>query len=366
MDATKKIQKTALIAAILILAMLLMGVVTTTSSIVTILGIINNENENDNGNDQDIEVELDGMPPWVTNEILVTSLKLQEEYGIYASVTIAQAQQEVGGTWDGTSLYNTASKEYNLFGLKATGSGSKWKGEVTWDGTRGATGTYRKYTSYSQGLKDRARLLLTSSAYKNIAETAKNRSGSQAQLQALSKSPWCENQYNTLNMYMKKFNLSRLDNMTVAGLSSGDTTGDGNGSTGGQDLKHATKKQKAVYKVAMQGSLFGCRGGQCQKWVATVYQRALGGSYKSICCAHNGWMTWGVSKSTKNIPIGATVYNRGSGKSGSCHALLGHVGIYVGNGMVVSNTGVWKKQTLESFVANGWFGWGWNAGEPLN
>lgn len=39
-----------------------------------------------------------GLPPWVTKEILVTSLELQEQYGIYASVTIAQAQQEVGGT----------------------------------------------------------------------------------------------------------------------------------------------------------------------------------------------------------------------------------------------------------------------------
>lgn len=364
MDVTRKIKKTIFIIGIAALALMLIGVTTTTQSIVMILGIINGENENGNDDVQDVEIDLDGMPPWVTNEILVTSLQLQEKYGIYASVTIAQAQQEVGGTWDGTSLYNTASKEYNLFGLKATGTGSTWKGEVTWDGTRGATGTYRKYTSYSQGLKDRARLLLTSSAYKNIAETARKRSGSQAQLEALSKSPWCENQYNTLNMYMKKFNLSRLDHMTVAGLFN--TSGAGGGSTGGQDLKHATKKQKKVYNVAMQGSLFGCHGGQCQKWVATVYQKALGGRYKSICCAHNGWMTWGVSTSTKNIPIGATVYNRGSGKSGSCHALLGHVGIYVGNGMVVSNTGVWKKQTLASFVKNGWFGWGWNAGEPLN
>lgn len=106
------------------LALMLIGVTTTTQSIVMILGIINGEDENGNDDVQDVEIDLDGMPPWVTNEILVTSLQLQEKYGIYASVTIAQAQQEVGGTWDGTSLYNTASKEYNLFGLKATGSGS--------------------------------------------------------------------------------------------------------------------------------------------------------------------------------------------------------------------------------------------------
>ena len=150
MDVTRKIKKTIFIIGIAALALMLIGVTTTTQSIVMILGIINGENENGNDDVQDVEIDLDGMPPWVTNEILVTSLQLQEKYGIYASVTIAQAQQEVGGTWDGTSLYNTASKEYNLFGLKATGTGSSWKGEVTWDGTRGATGTYRKYTSYSE------------------------------------------------------------------------------------------------------------------------------------------------------------------------------------------------------------------------
>lgn len=124
MNAAKKIKKTILIIGITALVLMLIGVTTTTQSIVMILGIINGENENGNDDNKDIEVDIDGMPPWVTNEILITSLQLQEKYGIYASVTIAQAQQEVGGTWDGTSLYNTASKEYNLFGLKATGSGS--------------------------------------------------------------------------------------------------------------------------------------------------------------------------------------------------------------------------------------------------
>lgn len=159
---------------------------------------------------------MSGLPPWVTPEIILTSLELQDNYGIYASVTIAQAQQEVGGTWDGEKLYDTASEDYNLFGLKATGGLCEWEGEVTWDGTRGATGTYRKYQSYSQGLKDRARLLLTGSAYADVAETAINREGSYAQLDALSHSTWCENQYNTLDWIMQTYDLTRLDHMTAA------------------------------------------------------------------------------------------------------------------------------------------------------
>lgn len=158
---------------------------------------------------------MSGLPPWVTPEIIITSLEIQDDYGIYASVTIAQAQQEVGGTWDGASLYATASEDYNLFGLKATGGLCEWNGEVTWDGTRGGTGTYRKYQSYSQGLKDRARLLLTSSSYTEIKETAINRKGSNAQLIALSNSPWCEGQYSTLDTFMQEYQLYRLDNYTA-------------------------------------------------------------------------------------------------------------------------------------------------------
>ena len=168
---------------------------------------------------------LDGLPPWVTGEILLTCLELQEQYGLYASVTIAQAEQEVGGTWDGTSLYNTASVDFNLFGLKATGGIGTWNDEVTWDGTRGGTGTYRKYQSYAQGLKDRARLLLTSSTYTNVAVTVFIDSISQ--LVALSASPWCENQYNTLEGIINKYDLTRLDTMTVADYYSLQNSGGG-------------------------------------------------------------------------------------------------------------------------------------------
>lgn len=93
---------------------------------VLIGGVIQNRNQNGSYDLSEL-----GLPPWVTQEILVTSLELQEEYGIYASVTIAQAQQEVGGTWNGTRLYDTASVDYNLFGLKATGGASNWNGEST-------------------------------------------------------------------------------------------------------------------------------------------------------------------------------------------------------------------------------------------
>lgn len=194
-------------------AVLLLGILFITVTVHEVMSAIIGTEEG--GGDGSVEI-LPGLPPWITPEILMTSLELQDEFGIYASVTIAQAQQEVGGTWDGARLYATASEDFNLFGLKATGGLCEWNGEVTWDGTRGATGTYRKYQSYAQGLKDRARLLLTGSPYTEVAETANNREGSHAQLVALSNSPWCENQYDTLENFMEMYDLTRLDGYTAA------------------------------------------------------------------------------------------------------------------------------------------------------
>ena len=48
MDVTRKIKKTIFIIGIAALALMLIGVTTTTQSIVMILGIINGENENGN------------------------------------------------------------------------------------------------------------------------------------------------------------------------------------------------------------------------------------------------------------------------------------------------------------------------------
>lgn len=167
-------------------------------------------------------ITMDNMPPWVTPEIILTALDIQDKYGIYASVTIAQAHQEVGGTWDGTTLYATAAQDHNLFGFKATDGGlSEWNGEITWDGTRGLTGTYRHYDSFTQGLKDRARLLLTGDAYSAVAATANGRTGSAEQLTALSESPWCEDQYSTLQAIMDAYNLTRLDTMTAESYRTG-------------------------------------------------------------------------------------------------------------------------------------------------
>lgn len=109
--------------------------------------------------------------------------------------------------------------------------------------------------------------------------------------------------------------------------------------------------------------------GLCQSWVRQVYANAGLGSV-SYGTAYNAFKNNVVSTDMNNIPIGAAVYATGSGYAG-------HVGIYIGNGMVMDsvNSGL-KVRSLSDWIAEaerlnypldgklGWLGWGWQAGQP--
>ena len=110
--------------------------------------------------------------------------------------------------------------------------------------------------------------------------------------------------------------------------------------------------------------------GLCQAWVRQVYANAgLGNVYFDT--AADAYRANLVSTDMNNIPIGAAVYGTGSGNSSA-----GHVGIYIGNGMVMDNVGSIQTSTLEEWVGwqeergyeidgkVGWLGWGWQAGSP--
>ena len=115
--------------------------------------------------------------------------------------------------------------------------------------------------------------------------------------------------------------------------------------------------QKKIVAVATNSAKYGisARSGYCQAWVADVYQ-AVTGSRGSAHCALCAADMWAVSSDFSQIPVGATVYGYSSSK-------YGHVGIYIGNGMVAHNIGEIKIQSLESWVKNyKGFAWGWENG----
>ena len=118
--------------------------------------------------------------------------------------------------------------------------------------------------------------------------------------------------------------------------------------------------QKKIVAVATNSAKYGisARSGYCQAWVADVYQ-AVTGSRGSAHCALCAADMWAVSSDWSKIPVGATVYGYASNP-------YGHVGIYIGNGMVAHNIGEIKIQSLESSVKTyKGFAWGWENGNIL-
>ena len=118
--------------------------------------------------------------------------------------------------------------------------------------------------------------------------------------------------------------------------------------------------QKKIVAVATNSAKYGisARSGYCQAWVADVYQ-AVTGSRGSAHCALCAADMWAVSSDFSQIPVGATVYGYSSSQ-------YGHVGIYIGNGMVVHNIGEIKIQSLESWIKTyKGFAWGWENANKL-
>jgi len=138
-------------------------------------------------------------------------------------------------------------------------------------------------------------------------------------------------------------------------------------SSGSESL---TKNQQLVAEKAK--SLVGATtlpiGGnavnyRCQALVYQIVYLGLGKSSKvdvSKSTAKEAQKAWMQSTSMKNIPVGAAVYyNPGNAE--------GHVGIYVGDNMVVHGRSKVLMESLESMNKQyGYVGWGWQAGFKLN
>ena len=149
------------------------------------------------------------------------------------------------------------------------------------------------------------------------------------------------------------------------------------------EAKAAIEVQKADFlakanTVISQNQKYGYTGAFCLGWVDKFWNREFGNKLSSTCCADKYSRGSGriVSTSKTNIPIGANVYFRGGSTlvCDTCGRNCGHVGIYVGNGKVLSLCNVGGKFGAQSFSisqweswgkANGYYkyaGWGWHDG----
>ncbi len=116
-----------------------------------------------------VDVPIEGLPSFITQEMVVGALKAQDETGYPASVTIAQIIQESGygkygpGGEDGKGLSYLAFEYCNLFGIKGAGTAgsvSMKTNEMDETGrTYSAYAGFRAYHTYTECIEDRNKLL---------------------------------------------------------------------------------------------------------------------------------------------------------------------------------------------------------------
>lgn len=143
-------------------------------------------------------------------------------------------------------------------------------------------------------------------------------------------------------------------------------------STGSGDTTTTDLQQLIAHIATNNLGTMPCTAGYCARWVSGVYQ-AAGLGYPGGN-AIDYWTRWGSTGSTSmdNIPIGAVVVGSGSGSALGNE--YGHVGIYIGNGMVADNPGYHRIISIEDWAKrqvgtchgyHGYIGWVWPYGQPL-
>ncbi len=314
---------------------------------------------------------LFGFPPFITDEMIIGALKTQEQYRYPASVCIAQIIGESGfgqygpGGDSGQGLSLLAYNYKNLFGIKGTGpagSVNMETGEQTPSGDDFTiTAGFRIYNNYTECINDRATLL--TEVYSDLisgitdAKEFARKMGSR----------WATDiRYaEKLITHMDNYNLYRLDTMTVNDYEEYKNSR--------PDPGEVTELQQRICEIARNNlGTVPCTPDMCAAWVSGVYEAA--GLPYPTGNAIDFWNRWKNSGSTSkdNIPLGAVVCGSGSGYMGS---LYGHVGIYIGDGLVANNIGTFSIESLETWYGwqtaicqghTGWIGWVWPNGQPLN
>lgn len=350
----------------LVILLMGMGVLST----VTYLGIVT-EKENGSINGSDVGVE--GLPSFITLEMLNAALQEQAAYGYPASVTLAQIIAESGygrygpGGEAGQGLSGLAYNYKNLFGMKAPAGDKTPIGVVNMQTGEEVSGQqiqikagFLIFANYTDCIRYRSGLIKR--VYSDLVGgvTDPNTFARQLGKRWATNSKYGE----TLIKIMVNSNLYQYDS-----LKPGELPGGGNNIGGNIDNSVLSNGQKRLLNIALSRETLGAKKGQCQKWVANVYVKAGQKPRQSRACATEAANAWLRSGSKNNIPIGATIYGSHSWnyktKCGNHQA--GHVGIYVGNGLVASREGSVTLKPIDKWIQGyGYRGWGWNGGQDFS
>lgn len=279
---------------------------------------------------------LAGFPPYITASMVRAALQCQEDYGHPAGCTIAQIIAESG---QGDTMSLLATRDHNLFGMKwsiayegepeVAGHASWSTGEEYEPGqTTQVTAQFIVFTGDEACITFRSRVFLQGSRYaKNaLIRQAIAEHSSDKMAEGLKDAGWATDSayVDRLKAIMDEWGLRALDSMTVEQWDQQMASGGK-----GQDYDSATDAQKRVADQAWrepQG-----RPGWCAAWVCDVFDHAgitaARMSYASdyMCYCHD-------ALDASSVKVGMIVVTPSTSSSPG----IGHIGIYVGGGLIRS------------------------------
>lgn len=175
---------------------------------------------------------LDGLPPYITYEMVEAALECQEKYGHPAGCTLAQIIVESG---QGDTMSRLATRDHNLFGMKWAGSFAgcpEVAGKSAWvtseEYTAGVHTTITAYFTVFKSdvdcIKFRSRVFLQAGTYANNAtiREAMEKHDSDLMAEGLKDAGWATSStyVESLKSVMDTYGLRRFDTMTVEDLKS--------------------------------------------------------------------------------------------------------------------------------------------------
>lgn len=148
--------------------------------------------------------------------------------------------------------------------------------------------------------------------------------------------------------------------------SGGSSSGGGSYAPGTPQQNAGSGKQQAVVNACYSTPSPGQNW--CAAWVTNVFRNAGVGYFGGNAC--DMFNAWCYSSDRSALQVGMIVADSSHSGTGTPGLLYGHVGIYVGGGIVMSNEGAITSKSLDSFISFYGTGsgvrWGWLGGVVLS
>ena len=140
----------------------------------------------------------------------------------------------------------------------------------------------------------------------------------------------------------------------------------GNNSGGGSEQRNATTGSQAAIVAACK-STPSPGGGLCAMWVSLVFSKAGYGYYGGDAC--DMYSSWCTSSNRNDLKVGMIVAVSTHSHT-AAGRIYGHIGIYIGGGMIMDNIGYIRTSSVDSWIS--FYSttvtprWGWLGGRVLS